>query len=142
MLKKLAGYLLQHPFIRFGLVGSAGYFVDAGVLAFDTSVLGLDFVRGRALSIFIALCFTWLGNRNLTFADRKAHGAGKIAEEWLKFLGANAVGAAINYVSSVLLEHYASGPFHNKFVAQACGVLIGMLFNFTLSSKLVFKGPI
>ncbi len=48
----------------------------------------------------------------------------------------------MNYLSSVVLVHFASAPFNNKFVAQACGVIIGLLFNFTLSSKLVFKGPL
>ncbi len=142
MIKKLALYLLQHPFIRFGMVGTAGYVVDLSVLAIDTGVFHMDFAPGRAVSIFVALCFTWFGNRNLTFPLRRAHGFSKIVEEWLKFVGANAVGATVNYLSSVVLVHFASAPFNNKFVAQACGVIIGLLFNFTLSSKLVFKGPL
>jgi len=35
--------------------------------------------------------------------------------------------------------HYAPEPFSNKFVAQACGVLAGLVFNFTLSSQMVFR---
>ena len=41
-------YLLRHSFVRFALVGTAGYVVDAGVLAFDTGILHLDFETGRA----------------------------------------------------------------------------------------------
>ena len=141
-MKNILALFERFSFLRFGLVGGVGYFIDVGVLAFDTSILGMAFVPGRACSVFIAMCFTWLGNRYVTFRARRAHGLSAMIEEWLKFLGANAVGATINYTSSVLLVHFAPYPFSNKFIAQACGVLLGMVFNFTLSSKLVFKGPI
>jgi putative flippase GtrA len=134
-------YLLRHPFIRFALVGAGGYIVDTGVLAWDTGVAGLDFKTGRAVSIFVAMAFTWLGNRYLTFADRRARSLSGAMQEWLKFIGANGVGAVVNYGTSVLLVSFAVQPFNHKFVAQACGVLAGLIFNFTLSKKLVFRGP-
>ena len=139
-MKRLLRTLLRHPFIRFGMVGAAGYVVDTGVLAFDTSVLHLSFEPGRAFSIFAAMCFTWMGNRYLTFADRRARGLQGMTQEWLKFVGANLLGAVVNYAVSVALVHGAPHPFDNKYVAQACGVLAGLVFNFTLSKKLVFKG--
>jgi putative flippase GtrA len=133
-------YLLRHPFMRFALVGAGGYVIDAGVLALDTGVWGLDFKSGRALSIFVAMGFTWLGNRYLTFRERRARSFSGAMQEWLKFIGANLIGAVVNYGSSVLLVLYAASPFNHKFVAQACGVLAGLIFNFTLSKKLVFRG--
>jgi len=138
---KLLRYLLRHPFVRFALVGAGGYVVDTAVLALGTNLLGLDFAAGRAFSIFVAMCCTWLGNRYLTFPERRAHGLSGAAQEWLKFVGANLVGAVVNYGVSVLLVHYAPAPFHNKYVAQACGVLAGLGFNFTLSRLMVFKTP-
>lgn len=138
----LLGLLKRFSFLRFGLIGAAGYVVDVGVLAFATGVLGFEFIPGRACSVFVAMCFTWMGNRYVTFPDRRARGLRAMLEEWLKFMGANAVGATVNYGASVLLVHFAPQPFDNKFIAQAIGVLAGMTFNFTLSNKLVFKGPI
>ena len=135
-------YLLRHPFMRFALVGAGGYVIDTAMLALDTGVWGLDFKSGRALSIFVAMGFTWLGNRYLTFRERRARTFSGAMQEWLKFIGANAVGAAVNYGTSVLLVLYAASPFNHKFVAQACGVLVGLIFNFTLSKKLVFRGPV
>lgn len=140
-LTRFTQYLLRHPFIRFAMVGAAGYLVDTGVLAWDTSVLGLDFKTGRALSIFVAMGFTWLGNRYLTFPERRARTLSGALQEWLKFMGANGVGAVVNYGTSVLLVNLAAEPFDHKFVAQALGVLAGLIFNFTLSRKLVFRGP-
>ncbi len=139
---KFTRYLLRHSFIRFALVGTCGYLVDAGMLALDTGLWGMDFKSGRAVSIFVAMGFTWLGNRYLTFPERRAHTFSGAMQEWLKFIGANAVGAVINYGTSVLLVSYAAAPFNHKFIAQACGVLVGLVFNFTLSRKLVFKGPV
>jgi putative flippase GtrA len=137
-----ARYLLRHPFIRFALVGGAGYVVNVAMLAFDTDILGLNFEAGNAFAILIAMCFTWLGNRYLTFRERRARSLGGMLQEWLKFMGANLIGAAFNYGASVLLVHFAPEPFSNKYVAQACGVLVGLVFNFTLSRKLVFKASV
>jgi len=132
--------LARHPFIRFGLVGAGGYVVDNLVLALDTHFLKLDPYSGRALSIFAAMTFTWIGNRYLTFPEHAAHGSVRaIAQEWLKFIGANSVGAVVNYVTYALLVAYAPTPLGNKYVALVCGVGAGLVFNFTLSKRLVFR---
>ena len=141
-MKRLLGALSRFSFLRFAVIGGLGYFVDAGVLAFGTGVLKLEFEAGRAFSIFVAMAFTWLGNRYFTFRTRRARGFSPAMREWLKFIGANSVGAVVNYGISVLAVHYGPSPLDNKFIAQACGVLAGLIFNFTLSSKMVFKGPI
>jgi putative flippase GtrA len=134
--------LSRLSFLRFAVIGGLGYFVDAGVLALGTGILKLDFEAGRAFSIFVAMAFTWLGNRYFTFRERRARGFSAAMREWLKFIGANSVGAVVNYGVSVLMVHYGPPPLDNKYIAQACGVLAGLVFNFTLSSKMVFKGPI
>lgn len=135
----LARRLLRHPFIRFGMVGGAGYLVDLAMLAFATEQLGLDAFRGRVISIAVAMTATWLGNRYFTFAERRARGnLGAIAQEGLKFAGANLVGAVVNYVVYAALVAYAASPFNNQYLAQVIGVLAGLVFNFTLSRTLVF----
>jgi putative flippase GtrA len=138
-MKALAASLARHSFVRFAVIGGLGYFVAVGLLAFASNTLKLDFAAANAFSIFLSMCFTWLGNRYFTFRARRAHGVAGIAQEWLKFLGANAVGAIVNYSVALALVHFAPHPFSNKFVAQACGVLAGLVFNFTLSSKMVFR---
>jgi putative flippase GtrA len=137
----LLRYLIGHPFIRFGMVGACGYVVDTGVLALATDLEGLDFETGRVLSVFCAMCFTWLGNRYLTFPERRARTASGVFQEWLKFMGANLLGAVINYAVSVALVKFAAFPFSYKYAAQACGTLAGLIFNFTLSRAVVFKAP-
>ena len=115
--------------------------IGAAVLALDTRWLGMDPYSGRVLSIFVAMTFTWLGNRYLTFAQRRAHGAAGTAREWLKFIGANAVGALINYCVYAALVHSGPPPWDDKYAAQFLGVLAGLIFNFTLSRFFVFRTP-
>jgi putative flippase GtrA len=62
--------------------------------------------------------------------------------EWQRFLGANAVGGLVNVGLYSVLVRYAPPPFNGLTVALICGVLLGLAFNFTLSKKLVFRGPL
>jgi putative flippase GtrA len=134
-------YLWRHALVRFAFIGGCGYVLAIALLAFFTTVPKLAFAEANALTIFLTMIFTWLGNRYLTFRARRARSLSGIAQEALKFMGANAVGAGVNYGVSVAMVHFAHSPLDNKFIAQACGVLAGLIFNFTLSSKLVFRGP-
>jgi putative flippase GtrA len=138
--EKTIRYLLAHPVMRFAMVGGVGFIVDTTVLAFNTHVLHLPFLLARAISISIAMVFTYLGNRNLTFADRRAHGARAILREWLTFVAANSFGALVNYGVSVLVVYLLPAPLNDPFIGLVCGVAVGMVLNFTLSKKLVFKG--
>jgi putative flippase GtrA len=122
-------------------VGGCGFFVDAGILWLMLHDVRMDPISGRAVSFLCSASFTWWGNRNLTFADRKAHGAGAIVQEWLKFLAANAVGGAVNLGLYTVLVKYGTPPFDNPFAALPCGVIAGLLFNFTMSRLVVFRDP-
>jgi len=62
--------------------------------------------------------------------------------EWLRFLAANAVGGLVNVGLYSVLVRFAPAPFNDLTVALVFGVLMGLVFNFTLSKKLVFKGPL
>jgi putative flippase GtrA len=137
--KRLLAWAWRQAFVRFAAVGGAGYFVNAAALTVFTRSLGLDADPALAASIFVAMGFTWLGNRYLTFGARRAHGARAILEEWLRFVGANLLGAVVNYGVALALVHYGPGWLGNLYVAQALGVLAGLVFNFTLSRILVFR---
>jgi putative flippase GtrA len=132
--------LSQSRFLRFGIVGGAGFVVDETVLAIFHYLVGLDRYSARVISIFCAMTFTWWGNRRLTFAEHAASGgAPELAREWLKFVLANAIGAIVNYGAYSLLVSFAPAPLNNPLLATAIGVGIGLIFNFTLSKRFVFK---
>src|SRR5262249_2897653 len=81
----------------------------------------------------------WAGNRYFTFADSRARSVAGTLREWLRFLAANAVGGLVNVGLYSVLVRYAPPPFSDLTVALVLGVLLGLVFNFTLSKKLVFR---
>lgn len=133
--------LIRAQFLRFTLVGAAGFVVDEGVLALMRNLAGLDPYTGRGISILAAMTFTWWGNRNLTFLAHAARGALAALREWLRFVAANSLGALINYATYAGLLRFAPAPLDNAYLATAIGVGVGLVFNFTLSKTLVFRAP-
>ena len=124
------------------MIGALGLPVDAGVLWLMVHQAGLDPYSGRAISWLCAASFTWMGNRTFTFRAARARGPVAIAKEWLRFLAANAVGGLVNVGLYSTLVRFAPPPANNLYVALILGVLAGLVFNFTLSKTLVFKGPL
>ena len=140
-MKRFAALLTRLSILRFAVIGALGMPVDWGVLQLMVH-WGTGPYLGRVLSWFCAASFTWAGNRYFTFAASRARsfmGAGK---EWLRFLAANAVGGLVNVGLYSVLVRFAPPPFNNLTIALVCGVLLGLVFNFTLSKKIVFKGPL
>jgi putative flippase GtrA len=131
--------LLRSRFLRFGVVGAGGFVVDTGVLSLLHYGLRLDPYTSRVISILCAMTFTWWGNRQLTFAEHAARGGRAIVVEWLKFVAANAVGAVVNYGVYSTLVAIAPWPLNNPIVATGVGVIAGLVFNFTLAKRFVFR---
>lgn len=139
----MAGFtqkILATRFLRFALVGTAGFFVDAAVLFIALHLLHLDPYSGRALSFLCAVSFTWFGNRTLTFRDSAATGRRGMGREWAKFVSANAFGGAANYGLYAALVSFASPPLSNPFMALAAGAIAGLSINFLASKHFVFRG--
>jgi putative flippase GtrA len=137
---KVLAALSRLSILRFAVIGVLGMPVDWAVLhAMIDAGLARD--GARLIAWVCAATFTWLGNRYFTFAEQRAHGAA-IFQEWLRFLGANSIGGVASVGTFFLLTHFASSPFNGTNLAFVCGVLVGLVFNFALSKKLVFKGPV
>ncbi len=127
------------PFLRFAIVGALGFAVDVAVLALAIEVLGLGPWVGRAISFAVTVTFTWAMNRQLTFSDRKAHGAAGAAREWARFVAANAIGLCVNYAVYAALVAWGPQILAIPYVAAGCGSVAGLFFNYAASSRLVFK---
>jgi putative flippase GtrA len=127
--------------LRFAIIGALGMPVDWIVLQLMVH-WGTGPYLGRLISWFCAATFTWMGNRYFTFAATRARGLLASSKEWLRFLGANAVGGLVNVGLYSVLVRFAPPPFNDLTVALVLGVLLGLTFNFTLSKKVVFKGPL
>lgn len=121
-------------FLRFALVGCAGFLVDAAVLS-AVLFLGADHYTGRIVSYLAAATSTWVLNRNYTFsAQRDA----RLLGEWGRFLAANAVGGLINWSTYALLVSVSAVVFAHPIIGVAAGSVAGLVVNFTLSRRFVF----
>lgn len=128
--------LLDSRLLRFGAVGAAGYFVNAAALWLVHHLFALNYYASYVPAFLVAVTFTWWGNRMLTFHDAARE---NILVEWAKFVAANLLGFLANWALYAALLRFAPSPLNNPFVAQVAGTLLGMVFNFTLSKRFVFR---
>lgn len=126
--------LIRQLFI-FGLVGTVGFVVDAGVL-YGALALGLGYYGGRVISYLCAATVTWYLNRRFTF---KATEAANKKKEWVRFLFLNLGGFAVNYGTYAFC--IASFPLAQAYpvLAVAAGSIAGLFVNFGINKYLVFK---
>lgn len=129
---KLAG-----QFLRFGIVGAAGYVVDVAVLYLMIH-LGLDLYSARVVSFVTAASSTWLGNRYYTFATAAAQQQ-KLGSEWARYIAAMTLGGLANYSAYALLitlfEVFKSHPW----LAVAGGTAAGLVINFLLARRILYR---
>jgi putative flippase GtrA len=122
-------------FLRFGVVGAAGFVVDASVLYALLTWTGAGFYIGRLGSYLAAATATWYLNRTFTFAD---HARRQPLRQWMRFLAVNAGGGAVNYaVYTSFVLHWPREPW-SPLAGVAAGSLAGLIVNFNLSRRLVF----
>jgi putative flippase GtrA len=127
-------------FLRFGMVGAAGFLVDAGTLWTVRRVIDLDLYSARGISYLAAATATWALNRRYTFiaAPRRA-----ALRQWLCFLIVNLGGGAVNYSTYAALIAFtplAQLPaWLGPTLAVGAGSLAGLAVNFVTSRRWVFK---
>ncbi|MEI6556814.1 MAG: GtrA family protein [Rhodospirillaceae bacterium] len=130
-----AGRLLVQ-FGKFGLVGIAGLGVDVAVLALMMTGAGFGPYSGRGVSFLVSATATWALNRSFTF---RGNHEGGVLRQWAKFIAANSLGGAINYLTYAALIAGTATVAAHPFLGVAAGSIAGMFFNFAASKKLVFR---
>ena len=120
-------------FLRFALVGAAGFLVNEAALWLALHPLHFGKDAAWFFAFVPSVTFTWWGNRTFTFPERAGD---KLLQEWARFVVANSLGAIANLATYELLVHWLA---LNAQLALAAGVLVGLVFNFTLSKAVVFR---
>lgn len=131
--------LRQSRFLRFAAVGAVGFVVNEAALYVALTFIGLGKYGAGIFSFLVAVTFTWWGNRVLTFRSEAARGGAAVLAEWFKFVLANGIGFLVNYGVYAGLITFAPAPLDSPYLALACGTVAGLIFNFTLSRRLVFR---
>lgn len=126
---------IQKEFIKFGLVGIAGFVVDAGFLYILKSPL--DPYLARLFSFFCAVCATWILNRTFTF--NIAARPKSILKEFISYVMSMLVGGGVNLAVYSLVVVMLGKSAGYLLIALALGSIAGMVFNFAISKLLIFK---
>ncbi|MCF6325673.1 MAG: GtrA family protein [Devosiaceae bacterium] len=124
----------QNQFLRFSLVGIAGFIVDAGVLTVLVDSLG-PYV-GRLISFGFAVVTTWLLNRQFTFENKRNKFS--MAGEFARYLSAMIVGGVANYALYAALIYLMVTVQNWPILGVAAGSILGLGINFTLAKNWIF----
>ena len=125
--------------VRFVLAGTVGFVVDAAVLYGLMTVASLSPMVGRVGSFLCASFVTWRVNRRFTFG---AASAGNWLFEWVRYFWASVAGALVNYLVFAVLIVISPVVARMPTLAVAAGSIAGMLINFVLYSRFVFRKPL
>lgn len=128
-------WALLRQLLAFGAVGVVGFVIDAGTL-YAVRWLGMGLLVGRVISYLTAATSTWALNRRYTFTSTADHGA---VREWMLFLVSQLSGATFNLGLYAWLVMSSATVASQPVIGVAAGSLAGMLVNFFVARKFVFK---
>jgi putative flippase GtrA len=127
---------LIYEFLKFGVTGSLGTITNLIIFFLLVDLAGLPEIP---ISI---LCFIVAGTQNYflnhLWSFREYTGNIRISvTKWVMFLAGSLLGLIVNITVMKLIIIYFVLPW--KFIAQACGIAAGMIFNFIVSKLVIFK---
>ena len=127
---------LIYEFIKFGITGGLGAITN--LLIF---FLLVDLSKLPEIPVSI-LCFIVAGTQNYflnhLWSFREYTGKTPVSFlKWLAFLSGALLGLGINITVMYTIVSNFTLPW--KFIAQACGIAAGMIFNFLISKFVIFR---
>lgn len=121
-------------FVRFGTVGFAGLIIDTATVYGLRHSLGL---YGAGLVAYVtAASGNWVLNRIWTF---RGQGSGPAHRQWAMFMVTNLAGFVLNRGTYALLVTFVAAAADQPVIATSAGAVAGLLVNFSLSRRLVFR---
>jgi dolichol-phosphate mannosyltransferase len=134
LFSKLSGGVLPVRFLMFGLVGLSGIAVHLLILNFALSTLGLGFEWSQFAAVMVAMTWNFVVNNRLTYRDARLRG-GSFFVGLLKFYLACSIGSVGNVgVASWIYSFHATA-----WLAGLAGAVMGAVFNYAISSALIWK---
>jgi putative flippase GtrA len=127
---------LIFEFIKFGITGGLGTITNLLIFFLLADLLKLPVIP---VSIF---CFVIAGTQNYflnhLWSFREYTGKTPVSViKWLSFLSGSLLGLGINIGVMYTIVSNFTLPW--KFIAQACGIAAGMVFNFLISKFIIFR---
>ncbi|WP_271255218.1 glycosyltransferase [Pseudanabaena sp. Chao 1811] len=127
-------------FIKFGLVGFSGVFVDMAILYLlsDASTLGWGLTRSKIIGSEVAILNNFLWNDLWTFRDFSSQQSGwrKRIKRFVKFNLICLLGIGLNLIILNILYNYFGV---NKYLANLIAIAIVTIWNFWFNLKLSWR---
>lgn len=127
-------------FVRFGLVGLSGVFIDMTVLYLlsDPTTLGLPLTRSKIIAGEIAIVNNFLWNDMWTFADVSMQ-----QQEWRqrlkRFLKFNMICLAGLVLNVLVLNLVFNFIIRNRYIANLIAIAVATVWNFWVNLKLSWR---
>lgn len=121
-------------FLRFCVVGTIGFFVDAGVLQALVFGAGLNPYAARVASFLAAASVTWWLNRRYTFDVAHA----PTRREWARYVSLMMLGALTNYGAYAIAISVWDLARAHLWIGVAIGSIAGLGVNYATSRAFVF----
>lgn len=134
LLDKLFGGVLPLRFFSFALVGGLGVLVHLFVLGLLRHTTGMAFETDQAIATLVAMGFNFQLNNAITYRDQRLRGP-RLWRGLPLFMVVCGVGAVANVgIAQMLYERHAAWS-----AAGSIGALIGVVWNYAVSSTLVWR---
>lgn len=125
-------------FLRFGVVGFSGVFVDMGVFYVLRTLLGFGLTRSAIVSSEVAIISNFLWNDLWTFGDISKRQPGK-RKRFKRLLKFNAI-CLMGLILNVLLVNLLFNVFGiNEYLAKLIAIATVTLWNFWINLKLSWR---
>ena len=120
--------LLQHPLLKFAIVGISGTFIKLGALYILTDIVGIWYLASYGIAFILSVISNYVWNSRWTFRNRGG---------FVKYLVISSFTLSFNLGLIYILTDFL-GLWY--IVSGAFGVLSAFLINYALSRKYVWKG--
>lgn len=128
--------MVSSQFLKFAIVGSIAFVVDAALLLIAVEVLHWAPEVARILSFLGAVTTTWYLNRSFTFATQAAPSV----KEFVSYVLAMSFGLAVNYAVFVVVIRLNDIASAYPVLALVPATLAGMVINFLFSRRILDAG--
>ncbi len=134
LLDKALGGVVPLRFIGFAAVGAVGVLVNVAVLLALRGLTGLSFEAAQVVATLVAMAANFQLNNRITYRDQMRRGR-RVWTGLALFVGGCSIGAAANIgIANALYQSRVRGA-----LAAAAGALIGVVWNYSISSTLVWR---
>ena len=127
-------------FLRFGVVGLSGVFVDMVVLYLlsDPTTMALPLTRSKIIAGEVAIFNNFLWNDVWTFADVSAQQQER-GQRWKRFVKFNLICLAGLVLNVLVLNLVFNFILPNRYIANLIAIAVATIWNFWMNLKLSWR---